>query len=172
MEHIKRFLQDKMTERIAPGKAVLIFGARRVGKTVLMKDIVKSFQGKSLILNGEDYDAASLLSNRSISNYKHIFEGVDLLAIDEAQNVPEIGNVLKLIVDELPQIRVVASGSSSFDLLNKIGEPLVGRSSQFLLTPFSQREISQIEIGLQSRQNLESRLIYGSYPEVVMMDNF
>ncbi len=173
MKHIKRFLQDKMTERIVPGKAVLIFGARRVGKTVLMKDLVKSYQGgKSLILNGEDYDVISMFANRSIANYRHLFEGIDLLAIDEAQNVPEIGSVLKLIVDELPEIRVVASGSSSFDLLNKTGEPLVGRSTQFLLTPFSQREISQIETGIETVQNLEQRLIYGSYPEVVTMDNF
>lgn len=124
------------------------------------------------MLNGEDYDTLALLENRSIANYRHLLDGIDLLAIDEAQNIPQIGSILKLIVDEIPGISVLASGSSSFDLLNKTGEPLVGRSTQFLLTPFSQREIAQTETALETRQNLEARLIYGSYPEVVMMENY
>lgn len=99
-------------------------------------------------------------------------EGIDLLAIDEAQNIPQIGNILKLIVDEIPGVSVLASGSSSFDLFNKTGEPLVGRSTQFLLTPFSQQEIAKTETPLKTHQNLETRLIYGSYPELVMLDNF
>lgn len=172
MEIINRILQDRIISRIAPNKAVLIFGARRVGKTIMMRNIVRNFAGKTMMLNGEDFDTLALLENRSIANYKHLFNGIDLLAIDEAQNIPHIGNILKLIVDEIPGIKVIASGSSSFDLFNKTGEPLVGRSTQFLLTPFSQREISQTESALETRRNLESRLIYGSYPEVVMMDDF
>lgn len=172
MEIINRILQDRIISRIAPNKAVLIFGARRVGKTIMMRNIVNNFAGKTMMLNGEDFDTLALLENRSIANYKHIFSGIDLLAIDEAQSIPHIGSILKLIIDEIPGIRVMASGSSSFDLLNKTGEPLVGRSTQFLLTPFSQREISQTESALETRQNLEARLIYGSYPEVVMLDDF
>lgn len=172
MEPVKRLLQDRIAARIEPGKAVLIFGARRVGKTILMRQLVKDFTGKTMLLNGEDYDTLALLEERSIANYRHLLEGVDLLAIDEAQNIPDIGSKLKLIVDEIEGIRVIASGSSSFDLLNKAGEPLVGRSTQFHLTPFSQREIAQIETALETRQNLESRLIYGSYPEVVAMESF
>lgn len=172
MELIKRALQDRIAARIEPNKAVLIFGARRVGKTILMRQLVKDFAGKTMLLNGEDYDALALLNERSVANYRHLLEGVDLLAIDEAQNIPEIGSKLKLIVDEIENIRVIASGSSSFDLLNKAGEPLVGRSTQFHLTPFSQREIAQMETALETRQNLESRLIYGSYPEVVTNDSF
>lgn len=172
METIDRILREKISARLAPNKAILIFGARRVGKTVMMREIVRRHQGKTLMLNGEDYDAQALLANRSISNYRHLLDGVDLLAIDEAQGIPQIGSVLKLIVDEVPGVRVLASGSSSFDLQNMAGEPLVGRGSQFLLTPFSQREISQTETALATRQNLESRLIYGAYPEVVAMDDF
>lgn len=171
MESIKRLLQDKIEGRLEPGKAVLLFGARRVGKTVLLRQIVNNFGGRSLLLNGEDYDALALLGNRSIANYRRILQDVSLLAIDEAQNIPEIGRVLKLIVDEVPGVRVLASGSSSFDLLNKAGEPLVGRATQFLLTPFSQKELSQAETPLQTRQNLEDRLIYGSYPEVALMES-
>lgn len=172
MEPIKRLLENRIIAKIEPNKAVLVFGARRVGKTFLMQEIIKSFKGKTLFLNGEDYDALALLNERSISNYRQILEGVDLLAIDEAQNIPEIGSKLKLIIDEVKGVRIIASGSSSFDLLNKAGEPLVGRSTMYHLTPFSQREISIIENRLETRQNLESRLLYGSYPEVVSLSRF
>lgn len=172
MEAIKRLLQDSIADRLKPGKAVLVFGARRVGKTVLLKRLVQGFKGKSLLLNGEDYDAMALLENRSIANYRHLLEGVDLLAIDEAQYIPDIGHKLKLIVDEMESVSVLASGSSSFDLLNKAGEPLVGRSTQFLLTPFSHKELAQVESVLDVKQNLEARLIYGSYPEVVGLKRF
>lgn len=169
MEHIKRILQDKIEERLVPGKAVLIYGARRVGKTVLLKEIVKKTDGKTIILNGEDIDVHNMLQNRSVSNFHQLFSGIDLLAIDEAQNIPQIGQVIKLIVDEIDGIKVIATGSSSFDLLNKIGEPLVGRASQFVLSPFSIKEIAQQQNGIEIKQNLASRLIYGSYPEVVGM---
>jgi predicted AAA+ superfamily ATPase len=172
MEPLKRLLQDRITARIEPHKAVLIFGARRVGKTILLRQLVKEFAGKTMLLNGEDYDTLALLEEQTIANYRHLLEGVDLLAIDEAQNIPHIGSKLKLIVDEIEGVRVIASGSSSFDLLNKAGEPLVGRSAQFHLTPFSQKEIAQTETALETRQNLEARLIYGAYPEVVMLDSF
>ncbi len=172
METIKRLLQDRITTKIEQNKVVLIFGARRVGKTILARQLISDFSGKAMMLNGEDYDTLALLENRSIANYRHIFDGVGLLAIDEAQNIPDIGAKLKLIVDEVEGIRVIASGSSSFDLLNKTGEPLVGRSSTFHLSPFSQKEIVQLETPLQTKQNLEARLIYGSYPEVVIMNGF
>lgn len=172
MEPIRRLLESRITAKIQPNKVVLIFGARRVGKTVLMRQLISNFNGKILFLNGEDYDALALLNEQTISNYRHLLDGVDLLAIDEAQNIPEIGSKLKLIVDEITGIKVIASGSSSFDLLNKTGEPLVGRSTSFLLTPFSQREIQQKENVLETRQNLETRLIYGSYPEVVTLTGY
>ena len=171
METITRLLQKRIEDKMLPNKVVLIFGARRVGKTVLMRQLVKNFSGKTMILNGEDYDTLALLQERSIANYRHLLNGVELLAIDEAQNIPDIGSKLKLIVDEIEGIRVIASGSSSFDLLNRTGEPLVGRSFRFQLSPFSQKEIGQMETVLQTRQNLESRLIYGSYPEVVNIES-
>ena len=172
MEPLKRLLHDKIVARLEPNKAVLIFGARRVGKTILMRQIIKDYKGKTMLLNGEDYDTLALLEEQSIANYRHLLEGIDLLVIDEAQNVPSIGSKIKLMVDEIEGIRVIASGSSSFDLLNKAGEPLVGRSTQFQLMPFSQKEIAQRETLLETRQNIESRLIYGSYPEVVTIDSF
>lgn len=168
---IDRILRSKIEQKLKPNKAVLLFGARRVGKTVLIKDIVSRFEGKTMMLNGEDFDTLSLLDNRSVSNYRRLLLGIDLLVIDEAQNIPDVGAKLKLIVDEIEGIRVIASGSSSFDLMNKAGEPLVGRSFQFTLTPFSQQELSAVENALETRQNLETRLIYGSYPEVATMSS-
>ena len=155
-----------------PQKVMMIFGPRRVGKTFLLKQIVQRFDGKSLVLNGEDADSVAMLEPVSIANYRHVLEGVDLLAIDEAQHVPDIGKKLKLIVDEIPGIRVIASGSSSFDLKNQAGEPLVGRGTQFILLPFSQREIATVESPIESMRNLETRLLYGSYPEVVASESF
>jgi len=166
---IKRQLEQQIIDRMQPGKVMLLFGARRVGKTVLIREICKKFEGNYLFLNGEDHDTHLLLERKTIANYRFVAGNNQLMVIDEAQNIPDIGAKLKLIVDEIPTIRVIASGSSSFDLLNKSGEPLVGRSTGFYLYPFSQQELISVENSLQTRQNLEKRLIYGAYPEVAFM---
>ncbi len=160
-------------EQIVPGKATLIFGARRVGKTVLMRTLIGQYPGRTMMLNGEDYDTLALLGNQSVANYRHLLAGTDLLAIDEAQNVPHIGRILKLIVDEVPGVSVLASGSSSFDLLQQAGEPLVGRATQFLLTPFS--PAGNRPDGNPARHTPQPGVapyLRLSYPEVVMLDNF
>ena len=172
MDTIRRIMQKQIESRMQAPKVMLLFGARRVGKTFLLKQIVEDFSGKSLVLNGEDADSAAMLEPVSIANYRHVFQDVKLLAIDEAQHIPDIGRKLKLIVDEVPDIRVIASGSSSFDLKNQAGEPLVGRSTQFTLLPFSQSEIATIESPIETKRNLEIRLLYGSYPEVVALESF
>ena len=172
MDTIQRIMQKQIEDRMLPQKVMLLFGARRVGKTFLLKQIVNNFSDKSLVLNGEDADSVAMLEPVSIANYRHVLQGVELLAIDEAQHIPDIGRKLKLIVDEVPNIRVIASGSSSFDLKNQAGEPLVGRSTQFTLMPFSQQEISSIESPMETKRNLEIRQLYGSYPEVVALDSF
>lgn len=169
--YIERTIAGEIQKRLTPNRAVLIFGARRVGKTMLIKQIISEFAGKTMTMNGEDADVKALLEDRSTANYRRLFDGIELLAIDEAQNINDIGSKLKLIVDEVPGIRVIASGSSSFDLRNKTGEPLVGRATQLLLTPFSHEEISQTENFLETRRNLETRLVYGSYPDVVLAEN-
>ena len=164
---IKRELQEKIEARLTAGKAILLFGPRRVGKTMLIGEILRKYPDRKMVLNGEDSTALALLADRSIANYNNLLNNIDLLVIDEAQNIPQIGNILKLIVDEIPGIKVLASGSSSFDLLNKTGEPLTGRSYSFHLFPISQSELSLTENRLETRQNLETRLVYGSYPEVI-----
>lgn len=171
MAYFEREIVSEMERKLLPNKAVLLFGARRTGKTVAVEQLLAKVDGTPLVLNGEDADARALLDNCTIANYKSLLDGFDILVIDEAQHVSEIGKKLKLIVDEVPNIRVVASGSSSFDLKNQTGEPLVGRASQFLLTPFSQAEISKKESLLDTRQNLETRLLYGAYPDVVLSES-
>lgn len=168
---IQRVLQQRIEKRIQQGKAVIILGARRVGKTVMLKEIVKGYQGRTLLLNGEDFDVQALFASQTSANYKQLLSGIDLLAIDEAQSIPDIGRKIKLIVDEIPSVAIIATGSSAFDLLNKTGEPLVGRSTHFSLYPFSLNEIASTENPLQLCQNLEKRLIYGCYPEVVLQED-
>jgi predicted AAA+ superfamily ATPase len=166
---IKRELQERIEARLISGKVILLFGPRRVGKTILISEILKKYAGRTLVMNGEDATTIALLAEQSISNYRNLLNNIDLLVIDEAQNIQGIGNILKLIVDEVTGIKVIASGSSSFDLLNKAGEPLTGRSYSFRLLPISQSELSATENILETHQNLEERLIFGSFPEVITL---
>ena len=171
MAEIKRILQDEILRRIKPQKVMLLFGARRVGKTVLLRQIINTWPGKTLVLNGESIDTARLLSERTVANYRSLFQGVSLLAIDEAQHIPEIGMKLKLMVDEVPGLAVIATGSSSFDLQNQAGEPLVGRSTRFMLTPLAVEEYAATESGFETEANIEHRIIYGNYPELLALDS-
>lgn len=171
MENIKRILQQEIEQRIRPSKVALIFGARRVGKTVLLREILSNYSGRTLLLNGDSLDTMKMLEERTITNYRQLFEGIDLLAIDEAQHIREIGLKLKLIVDEVPGIAVIATGSSSFDLQNQAGEPLVGRSAKFLLTPLSIREIASKFSGFEIKINIDNHLVYGLYPELLSLPN-
>lgn len=169
---IQRVLEKKLLSDIKPQKVVLLLGARRVGKTVLMEKLIREYGDGVVFLNGEDYTTVEMLSARTISSYKQLFQGVKLLAIDEAQNIPHIGNILKLIVDHIEGLSVIVSGSSSFDLYNMAGEPLVGRSNHYMLYPFSLKEFSQEESGVETMQLLEERLIYGMYPELIHISDF
>ena len=171
MHAITRILQQEIECRMQSGKVMLLFGARRVGKTILIKAITDKFVGKTLFLNGEDSNTHLMLQEKSASNYRFLLQGIDLLVIDEAQNISEIGQKLKLIVDEIPSLKVIASGSSSFDLLNLTGEPLVGRSQTFYLFPFSQEELMQVENVAEAIQNLQDKLIFGTYPQLLGMNN-
>jgi uncharacterized protein len=171
MEYIQRFSENQILQSIQANKVVLLFGARRVGKTILLKQIAEKLSLKILFLNGEDYDTQILLEKRSVTSYKELLSDIELLIIDEAQHLPEVGKILKLIVDEIPGIKVIASGSSSFDLLNKTGEPLVGRAFQFYMFPISQAELSTTENYLETVRNFHKRLIYGSYPEIIGIES-
>ncbi|MDD5733508.1 MAG: ATP-binding protein [Bacteroidales bacterium] len=169
---IQRAIEKKLLSDVKPQKVVLLLGARRVGKTVLMEKLTREYGDGVVFLNGEDFTTLEMLSARTISSYTQLFQGVKLLAIDEAQNIPDIGNILKLIVDHIQGLSVIVSGSSSFDLYNMAGEPLVGRSNHYMLYPFSLKELSQEESGVETMQLLEERLIYGMYPELIHIPDF
>ena len=167
MKYIKRQIEDTIIKSLTPGKVIIIFGPRRVGKTEMLKHITGSLNEEYLFLNGEDLDHIAAMEHRSSSNYQKLLAGRNLLLIDEAQAIPDIGLKLKLMVDTIPGLRIIATGSSAFDLSNKTGEPLVGRKTEFVLFPLSQMEFSQMEDRLTTSANLEERLIFGGYPELI-----
>ena len=164
---IDRAIKIQIQQFIAQNKVLLVLGTRRVGKTYLIKSIQEDYKDAIVILNGEDFDVQELLRNRSVANYKRIIGVAKLMVLDEAQVIPEIGQVLKLMIDTNPDLTILATGSSSFDLLNKAGEPLTGRQIQFNLYPLAQLELKETETYIETTQNLEERLIYGSYPEII-----
>jgi predicted AAA+ superfamily ATPase len=165
--YYKRAVLEEFHKKIVPNKVLILLGARRVGKTHLIKNYLKSLPSESYLqLNGEDKNNANLLKERSVANYKRLLANVNLLVIDEAQNIPEIGMILKLIVDSIEGIKIIATGSSVFDLSNNLGEPLVGRKNTLYLFPLSQIEFSEHENYMQTTENLEQRVLFGSYPEL------
>jgi len=164
---IRRELTSLIMSRLKPGKVVIINGARRTGKTFLLKEILKNIKIPYLLLNGEDINTHAILARRSAENYRQIIGSRKLLAIDEAQGIPEIGTVLKLFIEEIPGIIIIATGSSAFDLVNRTGEPLTGRKYSFSLYPFSEKEYSQTETVVEQPDRLTQRLVYGSYPELI-----
>ncbi len=164
---IKRIIQHQIEHRMVPGKVVLLLGPRQVGKTTLLRDILAKESAPFLFLSGEDRATQAWLGSQSIETLRQNIGKHQLLVVDEAQHVPKIGLNLKLIVDHLPQLRVLATGSSSFDLSNQTGEPLVGRKWEFALYPIAQLELAANEASFQTQELLPQRLIYGSYPEVV-----
>lgn len=124
-----------------PGKVVVLLGARRVGKTFLIKEIMNKAAEPYLFLNGEEFSTRKLLERRTVKNYLAVLGDKKLLIIDEAQKIPEIGNILKLMVDGIDDLKIIATGSSAFDLQNKAGEPLTGRKITLNLYPLSEKEL-------------------------------
>ena len=167
VEKMKRAIFDEFKKFVRPQKVLILLGARRVGKTSLIKEYLKELDPKEyLLLNGEDQLALDLLAERSIINYKRLIGNQKILVIDEAQKIPEIGLKLKLMVDEIEGLSIIVTGSSVFDLRNKLGEPLVGRENTLRLYPLAQVELAQNENFLDTKQKLEERLIFGGYPEL------
>src|SRR3989339_321475 len=165
---ITRSLETQVFESLKPGQVVGLFGPRRVGKTVLMEKIIQSLgDQKILSVAGDNLSAAENLSSQRLDVLEKFLLDSEYLFIDEAQKIPNIGINLKLIVDHIKNIKVFVTGSSSFDLRRQVGEPLVGRNRFFHLYPIAQLELKQSENWLQTHTNLETRLIFGSYPQVI-----
>ena len=153
-----------------PNKVVLILGSRRVGKTWLINHLAKTqMKEPYLLLNGEDLFVQEILSMRTAENYRRLLGNNKTLILDEAQKVPQVGQILKFIVDEIPDVKVIATGSSAFDLANKMGEPLTGRKTTNILFPIAQMELSSMENMIEIKARLEERMVFGSYPEIITM---
>jgi predicted AAA+ superfamily ATPase len=166
----KRILQKLIEKNLKTQKVSLLLGARRVGKTVLLQNIFENHKAHSLWLNGEDSNVADLLNERSVANYKRLLNGVKLLIIDEAQYIPDISRKVKLMIDNIKPLHIIITGSSSFDLV-QMGEPLTGRSLTYQLYSLAVGEYLQNENLLNLKENLEDRLIFGTYPELSIYKN-
>jgi len=165
--YIKRILQDEIEKWMFSGKAIILYGARQVGKTTLVKQILKPANDKALYLNCDEPDIREILTDKNSAQLRQIIGDHTILAIDEAQRVTNIGITLKLIVDSFPDLQVIATGSSSLDLALGIKEPLTGRKVEFHLYPFSVEELLSAETTLDFTRLLSSRMIFGAYPGVV-----
>jgi predicted AAA+ superfamily ATPase len=166
MEYLIRDLTENIIRKLQANKVLIVSGARRVGKTVLVKEILKSLKEPALILNGEDINVHDKLGIRSIENYRQIIGTYKLLFIDEAQKIPDIGQKLKLMIDEIKDLKIIISGSSSFDINKDAGEPLTGRKYLFNLFALSENEYSQVENKISKTDKIRERLVFGSYPEL------
>ncbi|KAA0257641.1 MULTISPECIES: ATP-binding protein [Deferribacter] len=165
---IRRIIQEEIEKRLFKGKAVIIYGARQVGKTTLVKQIANKYKDESIYLNCDEPDIRDKLFNKTSTELKHLIGNKKLVIIDEAQRVKDVGLTLKLIVDNFREIQVIATGSSSFDLSNDISEPLTGRKYEFFLPPFSIEELREIYSDIELNRILENLIIYGMYPETVL----
>ena len=167
MIYLVRELSKLILKKLQPNKVVILYGARRVGKTMLVKEILANVNEPILRLNGDDINVHDKLSIRSIENYKQILGTCKLLYIDEAQKIPEIGLKLKLMIDEIEGLRIIISGSSSFDIHKNDGEPLTGRKYTFTLYTLSENEYTQIENNINKMDKIRERLVFGNYPELL-----
>lgn len=158
---------DDLDKYLQPGKVLVIYGPRQVGKTTLIREYLQRTTWKYRLESGEDVRLQELFLAGHVDRLAEFAAGYDLIVIDEAQKVPGIGLGLKMLVDGLPGIRVIASGSSSFDLAGQVGEPLTGRKRTLTLYPVAQMELARIYNRFDLRGKLEDALVFGAYPEVL-----
>jgi predicted AAA+ superfamily ATPase len=163
---ILRIYKD-LSQWLKPNKVLVLYGARQVGKTTLLRDFLLSCQLNYRLDSGDNIRTQTLLSSSDFEKIKDYAAGYDLIAIDEAQKIANIGQALKIMVDQIPGIKVIATGSASFELMGQIGEPLTGRKTTLTLYPISQLELGSLYNSSEIKEKLEQWLIFGSYPEVV-----
>lgn len=163
---IERKAMAQLAGSVKPGRVVAVYGPRQSGKTTLVRKYLKTFRGRVFATTGEDVATAEALRSSSVETLRQRFGDLDLLFIDEAQTVRGIGQALKLLVDSLPDLRVVVSGSSSFELAGQVGEPLVGRKRTIVLYPLAFAEIAGADGVASASARLGEMLRWGMYPEV------
>jgi len=160
-----RTLENTLINKTGSGKAIIVVGARQVGKTTLIKKILEN--KTYLFLDGDDPTTRVLLTDPNTEELRSLIGNNTIVFLDEAQRIKNIGITLKIITDQFKAVQLIVSGSSSFDLGNRLNEPLTGRKWEFELFPISWEEYENYEGYLKSEQQLENRLLYGFYPEVL-----
>lgn len=168
---IDRVLQHNIEQRLFGGKAIILTGPRQVGKTTLLKKIVAASKKKMLILNGDDPAVRDILGNANLESLRQIIGNAEILFIDEAQRISQIGLSAKMITDEIKQCQLILSGSSSFELSGHMQEPLTGRKWTFELFPISWKELQDNKGFIAAQQDLDNRLVHGFYPDVINNPN-
>jgi hypothetical protein len=168
---IKRIIQKQIEKALFHNKVIIIYGARQVGKTTLVKSIQKNYQKQSAYFNCDEPDIRAALTDKTSTEIKSFFGSKKLIILDEAQRVKNIGLTLKLMVDNFPKTQIIATGSSSFELSDKIKEPLTGRKYEFHLYPFSLKEAGFIYSDLEINRLLDKMMIFGMYPAVMLAAN-
>ncbi|WP_293301401.1 ATP-binding protein [Pedobacter sp. UBA4863] len=158
---------DYAIERLFRGKAFIVFGPRQTGKTTFVEQLLIKVNKKTLYLNGDDADTRENLAKPNAVQLRQMLEGYEVVFIDEAQRINEVGLLIKIIVDRIKHVQVIATGSSAFELSGKINEPLTGRKYEMMLLPFSYAELINYNDFLTEERLFEQRLVYGSYPEVI-----
>lgn len=159
----KSLLNDK--------KIVVLYGARQTGKTTLSKALLGKIQGKVLRINADELKYIDVFSSRDFSKMQLLLEGSDVLFIDEAQRIPDLGINLKIIYENMPNLKILVTGSSSFDLANSVNEPLTGRTSTFKLFPISLQELKGTTNVFDIQSRLEEFMVYGLYPALLQYAN-
>ena len=165
---VEREILNLITDRFFQKKAIILVGPRQVGKTTLLKQIIEANkQSETLFLNCDEPETLQMLENVSSTELKNLIGNKKLILIDEAQRIENVGITLKLITDNIPNIQLVVTGSSAFDLRNRLNESLTGRKFEYQLYPFSTSELINATSCLEEKRLLEQRMIYGMYPDVV-----
>jgi len=164
---IVRILEKTIKNHLDTGKAVVLIGARQVGKTTLLETLANKIGEQVLIINCDEPDMRSWLQDKTSTELKALIGNHRLVIIDEAQRVKNIGITLKLIIDNLKKVQLIVSGSSALELANEINEPLTGRKWEFIMYPLSTQEMIAHHTEVKERRLLQTRLLYGMYPDVI-----
>lgn len=164
---IERDIKKRISTKLGTGKAIILMGARQTGKTTLLKELFSTSGEALLWLNGDEIDVRTMFEHITSTRLKAIIGAKRVVVIDEAQRIDDIGLKLKLITDNMPDVQLVATGSSSFDLANKVNEPLTGRKWEYKMFPLSFAEMVAHHGLIEEKRLLPHRLIYGYYPDVV-----
>jgi predicted AAA+ superfamily ATPase len=163
---IKRLLKEEIKSKLFQGKAILLMGARQIGKTTLLKELI-DFTDQVMWLNGDEIDVQQLFANANSTRLSAYFGNKKIIIIDEAQRIPDIGLRLKLITDAIPEVQLIATGSSAFELSNRVNEPLTGRKWEYKMYPLSFEEMVNHHGLLEEKRLIPHRMVFGYYPEPV-----